>query len=133
MIDSLASAVVVLAGLYLVGLAVAAFAAPARMIRFLSGFAGSASAHYLELCIRLVVGGAFILTADRLLFPDVFSLFGWVLVVTTAGLFAIPWTWHRRIAQRSVPHAIRHLKLFGLASLVFGGFVLGAFLRAFLQ
>jgi uncharacterized protein YjeT (DUF2065 family) len=120
----LASAVVVLAGLYFVTLAVASFLAPGRVERFLSGFAGSAAAHYAELVIRLVVGGSFLLQSADMLFPPVFRLFGWILVITTVVLFAVPWRWHHRFAQQTVPYAVRHLRLFGVASFVLGGFIL---------
>lgn len=129
MIDTLASAVVFLAGLYLVGLAVASFVAPALATRFLLGFAGSAFAHYLELSLRLVVGGAFLLNAHNMVLPGAFAVLGWVLVITTAGLLAVPWQWHRSFAQRSVPHAVRYIRLLGVASLAFGAFVLLATIR----
>mgnify|MGYP003407782027 FL=1 len=126
MIDMLATAVVFLTGLYLVVLGVAAFVAPNVAARFLLGHAGSAAAHYAELLVRLIVGGALLLTADSMQFPAVFSAIGWVLLITAAGLLLVPWQWHRRFAQRFVPQAVRHLKLLGAASLVFGGSVLCA-------
>jgi len=58
-----------------------------------------------------------------MLFSDLFVIFGWILVVTTIGLFAVPWRWHRRFAQWGVPSAARNLKLVAGASFVFGGFV----------
>jgi uncharacterized protein YjeT (DUF2065 family) len=124
MLDALALAGVLLAGLYFVGLAAAALAAPARAARFLLGFAGSASAHCTELALRLAVGCAFILRSPRMPFELAFAIFGWVIVATTAALFLVPWQWHRHFAQWAVPHALRHLRLVGLASLVLGGFVL---------
>jgi uncharacterized protein YjeT (DUF2065 family) len=124
MIGILASAVVVLSGLYFVVLAIASFLAPGRVERFLSAFAGSAGAHYSELLIRLVVGGSFLLASPDMLFAPVFRLFGWVLVITTVVLFAVPWRWHHRFAQQTVPYAVRHLRLFGVASFVLGGFIL---------
>ena len=66
MLDMLALVGVLLAGLYFVGLAAAALAAPARAADFLQGFASSASAHYVELALRLAVGCAFILRAPRM-------------------------------------------------------------------
>lgn len=124
MLDALALAGVLLAGLYFIGLAAAALAAPARAARFLLGFAGSARAHYVELALRLAVGCAFIARAPRMPFESAFAAFGWVLVATSAVLFAVPWQWHRRFAQKAVPQALRHLRLVGLASLALGGFVL---------
>jgi len=124
----LALGLVCVTGLYFVGLAAVSLLAPARAGEFLMGFAGSAFAHYLELLIRFVVGGAFVLHAPRMLFTSVFVLFGWVLIITTAGLLAVPWRWHRRFAQWSVPYALRSLKLVAIASLAFGIFVLAAVL-----
>jgi uncharacterized protein YjeT (DUF2065 family) len=94
--------------------------------RFLLAHGSSRSVHYLELSLRLVLGGGFVLGAPNLLFPDAFAVFGWVLLITTAGLLTVPWQWHRRFAQRSVPQALRYLALLGIASLALGSFVLFA-------
>lgn len=124
MISLLAGLLVLLAGLYLAGLGAVALVAPARAGRFLGSFARSASAHYAELLLRLVAGGALVAYAPRMRFSAVFTPAGWVLVATTAALFAVPWQWHRRFAQWSVPRARNHVRLLGLASLLLGGFVL---------
>jgi len=126
MISLLASILVLLTGLYLIGLAVGLFLSPARATRFLGGFASSAFTHYLELVLRLIAGVALLLSAPRMLFSGFFIIFGWILVVTTVGLFAIPWRWHHRFAQWSIPRATRSLRLIGIASFVFGGFVLAS-------
>ncbi len=121
MIAALSLVVVALAGFYFIALGVSALLVPARASRFLAGFAGSSRAHYLELMLRLVVGGALIVGAPRMLFPVAFSVFGWVLVVTTGGLLLVPWQWHQRFAQRTVPAATRYLAAMGLFSLALGG------------
>ena len=126
MINLLTSILVLLAGSYLIGLAGLLLVSPARGKRFLGGFASSAFTHYLELVLRLVAGGAILLYAPQMLFPSFFVILGWVLVVTTIGLFAVPWQWHRRFAQWGVPQATRHLKLIAVASFVSGGFVLAS-------
>jgi len=63
MTSLLASILVSLAGLYLIGLAVGLFLSPARATRFLGGFASSAFAHDLELVLRLTAGRAILLGA----------------------------------------------------------------------
>jgi hypothetical protein len=126
--DAVALALVVAAALYLMVLAVAVVLAPARATRFLSGFAGSARSHYLEMFMRLVAGGALLVYAPEMRFPRFFSLFGWALVITTAGLLAIPWQWHQRFAERVVPLATRHLWLVALGSLALGAFMFVAVL-----
>jgi len=114
---------VLLSGLYFVLLAATALLAPARATRFLLGLAQTARTHYLELGLRALAGGAFILQAPAMRFEQTFAAFGWVLLVTTAGLLLVPWRWHQAFAKRVVPHATRHLIPVGLVSLALGGFV----------
>jgi uncharacterized protein YjeT (DUF2065 family) len=121
--DVLVAVPVLLAGLYLVALAAVALVSPHTAKRFLSGFAGSAPAHFLEMFVRLVVGAALVLYAPHMKFSGLFAVIGWVIVVTTIGLLAMPWRWHRRFATWSVPHATRNMRLFALGSLAVGVFV----------
>jgi hypothetical protein len=125
-IEAVALAVVATTGVFFLVLGSASLVAPQRAGRFLSGFAGSAWKHYLELALRILSGSAFVLAAPRLPCPVVFGLFGWLLVGTTAVLIFVPWHWHRRFAQRVVPGALRLLPLVGMASIVAGGLVLSA-------
>ncbi len=124
MLSNLALLAVVLTGLYLICLAVVSLIAPARASQFLMGFADSAFAHYLELLLRLVVGAAFLQYAPEMAFSAAFTGFGWVLILTTLCLFAIPWQWHRRFAQKTVPQAVRNLNLIAVAALAAGSAVL---------
>lgn len=129
LIEVLALAIVALAAVYLLALGAASLAVPAQASRFLLRFATTRTAHFTELLLRIVVGAALVVAAPRLLFPDAFDLFGWVLIVTTTCLVLIPWQWHRRFAQHAVPRAVRYIGLVGVVSLAFGGFVLVAVLR----
>lgn len=115
---------VLLAGLYLVGLGAAALVSPQRARSFLSGFAQSAFVHYLELSVRLVVGAALVFYAPQMKSASLFAAFGWIVVLTTLGLFVVPWKWHRRFAAWSVPQATRNMSIFALGSLAAGIFVL---------
>jgi hypothetical protein len=128
-IAQLASAVVYGTGLYLIALGVGSFVVPAFVRRFLLAFAGTPVAHYLELSLRLVVGAAFLAHAQFMSFHGLFTAFGWVLVGTTAVMFAVPWQWHQRFAERSVPRALRRLPLLGLASFALGSFIILAATR----
>lgn len=115
---------VLCAGLYLVSLAVIALISPQKATRFLSGFANTAFAHFLELFIRVVIGIVLVLYAPQMKYASLFLVFGWVLVFTTVGLLALPWRWHHRFAKWSVPLATRNMVLFALGSLAVGIFVL---------
>ena len=126
MLDAIAMALVLGAGAYLVALGVGLVAHPRAASRFLLGFAASAGVHYLELGVRGVVGWAFIHNAPRMSAPGVFSVFGWVLLVTTSGLLLVPWEWHRRFARKAVPWALEYSGLLALGALAAGVLVLGA-------
>lgn len=123
MIGHVACGAVFLAGVFLAGLGLASLVAPAAARRFLLGFAASPSLHYTELALRGVVGASFLVQAPAMRFAPLFAGAGWVLLLTTAGLLLVPWRWHRRFAQRSVPAALRLLPLLGVASLLLAGLV----------
>ena len=76
MINLLASIPVLLAGLYLVALAMLLLVSPARGKRFLGGFASSAFTHYLKLALRLIAAVAILLYAPRMLFSGFFVILG---------------------------------------------------------
>lgn len=126
MIEDLALAGVVLSAFYFIALAAASLLVPAQVNRFLRGFAGTPFKHYTELFLRILVGGAFILHAPRMLLSGAFNFFGWVLIVTTACILLNPWRWHHRFVQHAVPWAMRYMMLVGLSSLALGGLILGA-------
>lgn len=129
MIESLSLFVVVLTGLYFCALAAASLIVPAAANRFLLGFASSPRVHYTELLIRLLVGWSLVMYAPQVIASVAFRLFGWVLIITSACLFLVPWRWHQRFAQQVVPWATRYIKLIGLFSLVLGGLIMAAIVR----
>ncbi|MBW8367931.1 MAG: hypothetical protein K0M70_08745, partial [Arenimonas sp.] len=126
MVNTLSQLGVMIAGLYLAGLGAVALARPDAASRFLLAFVGSGPLHYLELVVRIVLGLAFVQQAPGMMLPAVFSAFGWLLVMTSAALLLVPWQWHRRFAERTVPQALRFLPLIGVLSLLLGGLVLAA-------
>ena len=121
---SIAPVIILLTGLYFLVLGATSLVAPQKAEAFLMGFAGTPLLHYVELAVRLLVGGAMILHSSQMLLPEAFRIFGWLLVTTTAGLCLVPWRQHQRFSQWSVPQATRFLPLIGITSLVMGGAIL---------
>ena len=107
---------VVVAALYLLGLAVLAVAAPKVAARFLASHASTAVAHVVELALRLTVGGALLVYAPRMLFSEGFTIVAWVLITSSLVLLLLPWQWHQRFARSSVPQAVQHLPLLALGA-----------------
>lgn len=129
MITTWAAVVVVFAGIYLVCLAAVALISPERAIRFFGGFASSARVHYLELGVRTMVGISLVAYAPNMAFASAFSVFGWILTLSSLVLAVVPWRWHKRFAQATVPHATRYPLLLALGSFVLGGVILAALVR----
>ena len=121
--NRLAALIVVLAGVWLIGLAVAAVAVPERVKLFFDKFASSAFTHFLEMFVRIVVGAALVIYSPQMKLPLVFTVFGWVLLVTTVVLLFVPWKVHRRFADRSLPLVARRMVLFAVVSF-FGGIII---------
>lgn len=119
----LAGAVVLAFGLTLIGLAAWILAVPERAAKFLRGFASSARAHYTEQVLRLIAGAAVVVFAAEMRFASAFRVFGWLLVVTAAGLLLMPWRWHRRFGEWAIPLAIRHIRLYAFAAFLLGAVI----------
>lgn len=118
--------VVLVAALYLIALGGGALVQPERTKRFLGGVAGSARIHFTELALRVLIGGALVLSAPHLAFRQALTIFGWVLIGSSLVLALVPWRLHHRFAAWSVPQATRHMPLIGIASIAGGLFLLGA-------
>ena len=120
----LSAIVVIIFGLFLVGLAVLVFVKPMQAERFLNLFASNARAHYIEQLLRLLVGGALVNYQSSMWLPAVFLIFGWVLVITAAGLLCIPWRWHHQFAKWAIPLAVQNLRWYGAGAFALGVFIL---------
>lgn len=117
---TLSRLIVLAAAGYFLALGCVALVAPRRASAFLMGFATSWPTHLLELGVRAAIGLGFLGAASPAAFPELFRGFGWLLLVTTAGLAFVPWQQHRRFAEHHVPRALQYLPLIGVASLLIG-------------
>lgn len=116
--------------LFLIGLAVMIMTKPSQAEKFLRSFASSARAHYTEQVLRLVVGAAIVNFASSMWHPELFTLFGWLIVVTGVALLLTPWQWHHRLGTWMMPPVFQHLKLFALGACALGVFILYGLSRA---
>ena len=119
-----AKTILVVVAIFFLLLGLIALIRPSIAGRFLLGFAGSALKHYVELGVRFVVGGAMLVVAPHSMYSLALTVFGWLLIVTTAVMAIVPWRIHRRFAEASVPKALRFLPMIGVSSLVLGGLLL---------
>ena len=126
----LSGIVVVAFGLCLIALAVVIVIKPLLAERFLKRFASSAQAHYSEQTARLIAGVAIVILSPSMWYPDLFKYFGWLIIITAAGLFLIPWKWHHRFGEWAIPLAIRYLRLYALGAFALGTLLLYSASRA---
>ncbi len=119
-----AKTILVVVAIFFLLLGLIALIRPSIAGRFLLGFAGSALKHYVELGVRFVVGGAMLVVAPHSTYSVALTVFGWLLIVTTAVMAVVPWRVHRRFAETAVPKALRFLPMIGVSSLVLGGLLL---------
>lgn len=120
-------------GVLLTGLAVVIATKPRLAERFLESFASSARAHYIEQVLRLIAGGAIVIFAPSMWYPDLFNFFGWLIVVTAVGLLLIPWRWHHEFGKWAIPLVIRHMNLYALGASALAIFVFYGMSRAVLS
>lgn len=121
--------ILILAGIYFLLLGTVCIFAAAMAKHFLLGFAGSAFKHYLEMILRMIVGIAMVIQAPHLLYPTAFTVFGWMLIGTTAVLLVIPWTLHQRFAEKVLPRVAASLPLMGVVSIVMGSGLMFCLIR----
>ena len=120
----LSGIVVIAFCLFLIGLAVMIAIRPSLAERFLRAFASSARSHYTEQGLRLLVGAALVNAASAMRYPSLFTLFGWLIVVSSALLLLTPWQWHQAFGARVMPLVIRHMRVFALGAAALGVFIL---------
>jgi len=124
-INTVAGAILVAFGLFLIGLAVVVFAKPAVAERFFTAFASSARAHYTEQVVRLLIGASLVVSSTSMRStvmwqPKVFWFVGWAIVLSSLVLILTPWQWHHRFGEKVLPILIPRMKLFAIGLLAFG-------------
>jgi hypothetical protein len=78
----------------------------------------------------MIVGAAMVIQAPHLPYSMVFAIFGWMLILTTAVLLVIPWTWHRGFAERVLPRVVSLLPLIGAAAIAMGSGLMFCLMRS---
>lgn len=119
-----AETIVVVFGLFLVGLTVVSFAMPGTVERFFAAFASSARAHYAEQATRLLVGAALVVASSTMWRAGIFRVIGWGIVISSVVLMLVPWRWHRSFGEVILPVLIPRTKLFALGLFAFGALLL---------
>jgi hypothetical protein len=89
-------------------------------VAFLSLFASSAKAHYIEQFYRLVVGLGLFIYGDHMLFSGLFKIFGGSLIATSLLLIMLPWKWHNKLGKWAIPILNRHIVVYAVSASILG-------------
>ena len=94
MITTISHGIVLLTGVWLIGVSLMMLATPRRALRALSAMGGSNTVHFGELGLRLIIGIAFILAAAMPKVPMAVTAIGWFLAASAVVLMILPRRWH---------------------------------------
>lgn len=98
---------------------------PAKANQILRKAGSTPLINYGELSIRMIPAFAMIHFADHSQIPQIFTLFGWFMIVSSIVLMVMPRRWHHAYAVKCAdilkPHIIPWL---APVSFLFGGWVL---------
>ena len=94
MIATVSQGLVVVAGVWLIGLGVFMLVRPRQALVALSRMGGSPSVHIGEMAVRILVGAAMVLAAAGSRYPLAVMVIGGFLIVSAVILLVLPRRWH---------------------------------------
>lgn len=81
--------------------------------------------NYSEITIRLIPAIALILYADFSKFPESFKIFGWIMLITSGVLYAVPRKIHHKFSMKSADYLKPiYFQLISPFAFLFGGLIL---------
>ena len=81
--------------------------------------------NYSEITIRLIPAIALIVYSDASKFPEPFNIFGWIMLITSVVLYAIPRKIHHRFSMKSADYLKPiYFQLLSTFAFLFGGLIL---------
>lgn len=116
----LAEIVVAASGVFLIGLGSVMLIKPAITERFITSFASSRKAHFLEMSVRLLFGISLVVLSMSMWQPTLFRILAWAIIGSSVLLLILPWQFHQRFGSRVLPVLVRYMRLYAVGVLAFG-------------
>ncbi|MEP6260340.1 MAG: hypothetical protein ABJ092_02090 [Gillisia sp.] len=101
MIIEIAKWVVIFFGIFIIFIGFVMIINPKKARETLRQAGSTNFINYAEITIRLIPAISLILFADSSKFPEAFKLFGWIMLITSLILYAIPRKIHHQFSMKS--------------------------------
>lgn len=100
MIDLFAKWTVIAFGIFIILVGFLMLFNPKKVTQILRKMASTNFINYTEITLRLIPASALILCADFAKYPEVFKIYGWLMLITTLVLFFIPRPIHHNFSLK---------------------------------
>ena len=101
MIIEIAKWVIIFFGMFIIFIGFVMIINPKKARETLRQAGSTNFINYAEITIRLIPAISLILYADSSKFPEPFKLFGWIMLITSLILYAIPKKIHHKFSMKS--------------------------------
>ena len=125
MITEIAKWVVILFGIFIIFVGFVMFINPKKARITLRKAGSSNFINYAEITIRLIPAIALILYADFSKCPKAFEFFGWIMLITSLILYAVPRKIHHKFSMKSADILKPiYFQLISPFAFIFGGLII---------
>lgn len=125
MITEIAKWVVILFGIFIIFMGFIMLIRPKKARATLRKAGSTDFINYAEITIRLIPAIALILYADFSKFPEVFKIFGWIMLITSLVLYVVPRKIHYSFSMRSADMLKPiYFQLLSPFAFIFGGLII---------
>ena len=113
-------------GVFLVAAGISLLIKPSLVFSLLDRNKDSTGIHVLAVVMRLVLGGALIMSADVSGFPMTFKILGWITLLAAIVLAVMGRANFRKLMDWAMGLADKFGRVAGIASVLLGGFLIYA-------
>ncbi|NNE26167.1 MAG: hypothetical protein HKN09_04940 [Saprospiraceae bacterium] len=122
---SLAKIVVILFGVFIIGVGILMLLRPSHARAILAKAASTPLINYMELTIRMIPAAALVMVSDISKFPEITTLLGWFMLGTSVILMLMPRAFHHGYALYCADILTPpRMRLVSPLSFIFGGLII---------
>ena len=101
MVDIIAKYIVIVFGLFFIGVGFLMLLKPHQANEVLRKAGSTNFINYAEITIRIIPATGLILSANQSLYPHIFNIFGWFMLLTSFVLYFIPRQLHHQFSLKA--------------------------------